>query len=128
LNFHYRVGHINDLLFDGSLNDCIRHDHDLLRRSLERARGAGLRAQGLDRIHQVQVLFLESLAQRDGPGQVLIQLLQHRRELGQGLDVLVPGLLVELRDIVRILHKPSRLDYFQGVRGGGEDHRDQRSG
>ncbi len=128
LNLHDRVGHINDLLLGGLLDDRVGDDDHLLRSGFEHAGGIRLGAQGLDGVHQLLLLVEERLTQIHRPGELIIHRLDHGGELRQGLHVVIPRLSVHLRDVVGVLHEPRRLHNLQRIHGGRQDDGDQRIG
>jgi hypothetical protein len=72
-------------------------------------------AQSLNGVHEIFVLRHECLAEFHGPGQVVIQHFDHLGHARDGSYVFVPGLLVELRQIVFVRHKSSCLNNLQRV-------------
>ena len=91
LNLHNGIGHINHLLALDAFDHSVGDNHDLLLVVLEGASRLRFSTKPLDGLHQLFVLFQESLAQRNRPRQVVAHLLDHRRNFRDGFDVLIPS-------------------------------------
>jgi hypothetical protein len=128
LDLDDRVGYIDDLVVISPLDHGVGDGNDLLRRGLERTRGLGLGSQFLQRVHQVHGLFQKGLAEFGCPIQVGVHFGYDLGEPGQLLDFVVPGLLVNFRDVVRILNESGGLDDLERVGRRSEDYRQQRIG
>jgi len=103
-------------------DDNIRDGDHLLSTGLERSSLVRLAAQLLDFVHQLFRLSEEGVSQLNRPSQVSIHLGYEVRELRYRLDVVIPRLVVDFSDIVRVPHESRRLHYFQGIdRGRQQD-------
>ena len=84
-------------LWIGGLNDNhlrrLLH-HFNLRTGLQVALCFGLRAQSLNRGHDVGLLIVIGLSQRGSPGEILRHVIEHRGKFREGLDTGIPGLLI----------------------------------
>jgi hypothetical protein len=112
--------HIRDNRFGGSdslLGSCFQ--------------GAGTfspGAHGLDAIHQFFRLIDERIAKVAGPGNVIIHLLDDLGNSGDRLDVRIPGLGIEVCDIVGVSYEAGGLDNFQWISRRGQEDGDDRVG
>ena len=79
----------------------------------------------LDCIHQLFRLVHKGLAEVYGPCQVRIHFGDHFGELRDGLDVLVPRLLIHHGNIVGVFDEPRGLNYLKGIGGRGQDDGDE---
>jgi hypothetical protein len=102
LNLHDLVGDVRGLLFDGIGDDRIGDGNDLLGCGFESAGVLGFGSHCLDGIHQIFRLVDECIAQVTGPGNVIVHLRNHVGKPGDRFDVIVPRLLINLGDVVRV--------------------------
>src|SRR5262249_35194548 len=96
---------------------CVRYHDYLLFRSFERTGTLRFGAHGLDSVHGFLRLVYERVTQVTGPAQVFVHLSNDIRESSDGLDVIIPGLGIELGDIVGVLYESCCLDNFQRIGG-----------
>jgi hypothetical protein len=125
---------VNDLWVRGrDLNDRVRddnhpllhfrfHDHigdhdNLLLGGSERAGLLRLHAQRLDHVHHVLVLIKENFPELNGPWQIVIHLLESGRDFRDRLYRGIPGLRIDLRHVVRVLHEPRGLNDLKRIYG-----------
>jgi hypothetical protein len=109
----------------------LQHDNvcdgdDLLRCRLEIPCLLRLASEILDGVHQLFGLINECLAEVNRPCQVLVHFSDQFRELRDRLDVIVPGLLIHLGDIVRVSDEARSLNHLQRISGGRQDDGDKR--
>jgi hypothetical protein len=128
LNLDHLVGYQHSLVFDVVCDDRIGHIDDLLVSGFERATLLGLPAHSLNGIGHPFRLVDEGIAQIAGPLNVIVHLVDYLRESGDGFDIVVPRLRIELGDIVRILDEPRGLHDFKRIRRSRKDCRQQRIG
>jgi hypothetical protein len=75
----------------------------------------GLGPKRLDCVHHLFGLVNESLAQCSCPIQVRIHLGDHLGEFGDLLHVVIPRLVVQLGNVVRVLYKSRSLNNLQWI-------------
>jgi hypothetical protein len=68
----------------------------------------------------------ERIAQIARPLNVVVHLVDDLWESGDRFDIVVPGLRIELRDIVRVFDEPRGLYNFQRIRRSRQHRRQQR--
>jgi hypothetical protein len=119
-------GHVDDLRHIGLLHDNVRDRNDLLVGSFKGAYLLSLGSEVLDGVHHFFRLINESLAEIQGPSQVLVHFGDQLRELRDGLDVLVPGLLIHFWNIVGVSDESRGLNYFDRIGGRRQDDGDER--
>jgi len=86
------------------LDHLIRHRHGLFGRALQAPR-LGFATQRLHRVHHIHLLAHERLPQLHRPRQLLAHFLDHLRKPRDRLHVFVPGLLIELDQVIVFLTK-----------------------
>ncbi len=120
----------------GGLNVDVRTliGDNLLRRVLQIAGSLGFAAHDLNGVHHILLLVVVGVAERRGPGKILVHVSQDRGKCGERLDAWIPGLLVDgLTEVITLqigigLHPAIGLDHFIGESGGRQYLRDQRIG
>jgi hypothetical protein len=118
------------------LNDYVAAlvGHGLLRCAFQISGFLRLTAHELNRVGNIRRLVQIGIAQSGRPGEVLIHIREHGRELRQGLDARVPILFVnfggELRALrIGVFLKESlSFDNLRGLGGAGENLRDKSIG
>ena len=90
----------------------------------------GLRqeTEALDGSHDVLLLIEKRLAELGGPGEIVIEPLQHGGIMGQCLDTGVPRLRGDLARVPAAVDIAVRHDNLRGHRRGGEYFGEQRVG
>lgn len=125
MNLHHRVGHIDDLVLIVAFDDRIGNDDQLLGGVLQRSQRLGLGPQNLDGIHHVHLLVNKRIAKLDGPLEIGIHVFNDGGKFGHRLDIVIPGLIVELADIAQVLNETRRLHDLERV-GGSRQHYGQK--
>lgn len=115
-NLHDLVRDIDRHILNGVGYDCVGDSDRLLFGRLQSARLVSFPAHPLDRVHDIFWLVDEGIAEVAGPPNVGVHLSDDIGHFGDRLDVIVPRLLIEVRNIIRVLHKAGRLHNFQWVR------------
>jgi hypothetical protein len=70
-------------------------------------------------------LLDKSLAEVHGPFQVRVHFCNHFREPRDLFDISIPGLLIQLRDIICVFHESRGLNDFKRISGCGQDDGDE---
>ncbi len=94
----------------------------MLRRAPKRSERLRFGPQILDGIHYVHLLVNKRVAQLDGPLEVCIHVLNDGGEFGHHLDVVIPGLIIDLAHVVRVLNETRRLHNFKRIGGSRQYH------
>jgi hypothetical protein len=126
LNLHHRVGYINDLALIFAFDDRIGNNDQLLRRALERSDRLGFGPQSLDGVHHVHLLVNKRIAKLDRPLEVCVHVFDDGGKFGRRLDVVIPGLIVELTEVAPVLDETRRLHNFERVGGSWQYHSQKR--
>jgi len=128
LNLDDGIGDDGNLLFDHLLHDDIRQGYGLLGGGLKIASLTGLSSHVLDGGHDLTFLGHESLSQVDGPLKIMVHLRQNIGNLGNGLDILVPGLRGEVGEIICVFHEPGGENNIERIGGSRQDGGNQGVG
>ena len=98
---------------------------DVARSGFEGAGFVRLGPERLNGIHQFLGLVQEGLAQTHRPSQICVHLGDQLGELGHGLDVFIPGLVVHHGNVIGVLHEARRLHNFQRINRRRQDDGNQ---
>ena len=133
LNLHNLISYIDRHLFHYVRDDRIGHRHHLLLSRFERAAPLSLGPHPLDCIRHPFRLIDECVPKVARPLNVVVHLIYHIGKLRHRLDIVVPRLRIQFRDIVRVFHEPRRLHKLQRIRrcwqhGGEQRIRIKRNG
>src|SRR5262249_16502394 len=116
LDLNDLLRHFCNLSHISLFHDDVRDRDNLLLRTLECSSLLGLQAEFLDGIHHVLGLIDKRLPQFRCPVKIRIHLRNQFREFGNFFDVVIPGLLVDFRNVVCVFHESSSLNDFQRIR------------